>query len=251
MATAALARCRVPLRARARAPARAPARQQLKRGPDRVRSRHHGDHDHHRQPPAAHRARRARLQRDRSRVGRVLRLRQRERRRERPQDRLQVPRRRLQPDQDGHGGTPARPAGQRVRDLRRPRHPHPPGGGELPQRAEGPRRVRRVRLRLLERADDGPRDVRLAARLHPRGEDPRPVRGQALRRQEDRLLLPGRRVRHGRRQGARLRDPEVDGGRQADLRPHQRQHRAGGRRAARVRRPGRSSRSPFPRSPRC
>ena len=132
------------------------------------------------------------------------------------------------------GGAPARPAGQRVRDLRRSRDPHPPGGGELPQRAEGPRRVRRVRLRLLEPADDVSRDVRLANRLHPRGEDPRAVRRQALRRQEDRLLLPGRRVRHGRREGARLRDPELDGGQQADLRPHQRQHRAGGRRAARA-----------------
>ena len=61
-------------------------------------------------------------------------------------------------------------------DLRRPRHAHPPGRGELPQRAEGPGRVRRVRLRLLERPDDGPGDVRLADRLHPRREDPRPVR---------------------------------------------------------------------------
>ena len=60
------------------------------------------------------------------------------------------------PTHDRLGGAPARPAGQRVRDLRRPRDPHPPGGGELPQRAEGPRRVRRVRLRLLEPAVDGP-----------------------------------------------------------------------------------------------
>ena len=155
------------------------------------------------------------------------------------------------PTDDRLRGAPARPAGQRVRDLRRTRDPHPPGGGELPQRAEGPRRVRRVRLRLLEPADDGPGDVRVAARLHPRGEDPRPVRRQALRRQEDRLLLPGRRVRHGRREGARLRDPEVDGGRQADLRSHQRQHRH--RRSPRCTRPAPrwSSRSRFPRSPRC
>ena len=155
------------------------------------------------------------------------------------------------PTQTATRGAPARPAGQRVRDLRRARHPHPPGGGELPQRAEGPRRVRRVRVRLLEPADGGPGDVRLAARLHPRGEDPRAVRGQALRRQEDRLLLPGRRVRHGRRQGARRRDPEVDGGRQADATsPPTSTSR---RRSPPCARPAlrSSSRSPFPRSPRC
>ena len=84
---------------------------QLEHRADRFRARHHPDHDHHRQPPAAHRSRRARLQRDRARVGRVLRLRQRARRGVRPQDRLQVPRRRLQPDQDGVGGAPAGAAG--------------------------------------------------------------------------------------------------------------------------------------------
>ena len=52
------------------------------------------------------------------------------------------------------------------------------------------------------------------------------------------LLLPGRRVRHGRREGPQLRDTELDGGQQAELRPHQRQHRTAGRGAARVRRPG-------------
>jgi branched-chain amino acid transport system permease protein len=64
---------------------------QLNHGPDRVRARHHRDHDHHRQPPAAYRAGGARLQRDRSRGGRLLRLRQRQRRGLRAQDRVQVP----------------------------------------------------------------------------------------------------------------------------------------------------------------
>ena len=89
--------------------------EQLQCRADRVRARHHPDSDHYRQPPAADRAGRAWLQRDRARLGRVLRLRQRPRRRERPQDRLQVPQRRLQPDHDGVGGAPAGAAGQRVR----------------------------------------------------------------------------------------------------------------------------------------
>ena len=52
-------------------------------------------------------------------------------------------------------------------------------------------------------ADHLPRDVRLAARLRARGQDPRAVHRPALQGQEDRLLLPGRRVRHGRGQGPR------------------------------------------------
>ena len=43
----------LPVPREVRAPVR--ARQQLERGSDRVRARHHPDHDHHRQPPAAHR----------------------------------------------------------------------------------------------------------------------------------------------------------------------------------------------------
>ncbi len=39
--------------------------------------------------------------------------------------------------------------------------------------------------------------VRLAAELHDRGQDPRPVPQAALRRQEDRRVLPGRRLRTG------------------------------------------------------
>ena len=71
-----------------------------------------------------------------------------------------------------------------------------------------------------------------------RGQDPRAVRRAALQGQEGRLLLPERRVRPGRGQGPRRRDPGLDGGQQAELRHHQRQHRTAGRRAARVRRPG-------------
>ena len=67
--------------------------------------------------------------------------------------------------------------------------------------------------------------VRLADRLHPRGQDPRQVHQAALRGQEDRLLLPGRRVRHGRRQGPELRDPEVAGRGRGELQPRGDQHR--------------------------
>ena len=41
-------------------------------------------------------------------------------------------------------------------------------------------------------------DLRLAAELHDRGQDPRPVPQAALRRQEDRRPLPGRRLRQRR-----------------------------------------------------
>ena len=70
--------------------------------------------------------------------------------------------------------------------------------------AQGARPVRRVGLRLLEQPDDLPVHVRLAARLRARGQDPRRVHQAALRGQEDRLLLPERRVRPGRRQGPGL-----------------------------------------------
>ena len=127
--------------------------QQLELGPDRVRARHHPDHDHDRQPPAAHRPGGAGVLRDRSRVGRVLRLRERARRRLRAQHRLQVPQRRVRPDHDGVGGAPARTAGQRLRDLQRARHAHAPGRGQLPELEQGSRPVRRVRMHVLEPAD--------------------------------------------------------------------------------------------------
>ena len=84
-----------------------------------------------------------------------------------------------------------------------------------------------------------PDDIRLADRLRARGQDPRAVREAALRGQEGGVLLPGRRVRPGRGQGPGRRDPGLDDRHQAELRRHQRQHRAAGRRAARLGRPGR------------
>ena len=51
------------------------------------------------------------------------------------------------------------------------------------------------------------RDVRLAAQLHDRGQDPGPVPQAALRRQEDRRPLPGRRLRQGRPGRHRGRGP--------------------------------------------
>ena len=61
----------------------------------------------------------------------------------------------------------------------------------LPQRVEDPGHLRGVGLRMLGRRDQAAVHVRLAAQLHDRGQDPRPVHQAALRRQEDRCPLPG------------------------------------------------------------
>ena len=100
-------------------------------------------------------------------------LRQRARRGLRAEDRLQVPQRPVQPDRHGVRGQAAGAAGQRVRDLRRAGHAHPPGGGAVPQPGEGAGRVRRLRLRVLECPVHLAGDLRLAAGLRPRGQDPR------------------------------------------------------------------------------
>ncbi len=184
-------------------------------------------------------------------VERLLPVRQRARRHLRPEDRLQVPERPVQPDDHLDGGAPAGAAGQRLRDLQRPRHADAPGRGAVPEQREGARRVRRLRLRVLERPEHLPGHVRLAARLRARGQDPRQVHRAALQGQEDRLLLPGRRVRPGRRQGPGLRDPEVPDRGQGELRPDQHQDRPAGRRAQGGRAPRSWSRSRCPRSPRC
>ena len=108
----------------------------------RVRARRHHLDDHDRLPPAAHRYRRSWLRRDLTGVERVLPVRQRAWRHLRPEDRLQVPERPVQPVDYLDGRASADPAGQRLRDLQRPRHPHPPGRGPVHQQREGPRRLR-------------------------------------------------------------------------------------------------------------
>ena len=56
-----------------------------------------------------------------------------------------------------------------------------------------------------------PGDLRLAARLHPGRQDPRPVRRAELQGQEDRDLRAERRLRHQRHQRPQGRDPgELD-----------------------------------------
>ena len=157
--------------------------------------------DPHREPPASDRAGRTRLQRDRPGLQRVLPVRQRARRRLRAQDQVHVSRRRVRPVQDGLGGPPARAAGQRLRDLRRPGHAHPPGRGQVPQLSKVPDVFVASGCDCWNNPTAYPYTLRLAARLRPRGQDPRRVRQAAFPGQEDRLLLPERRVRPGRRQG--------------------------------------------------
>ena len=63
---------------------------------------------------------------------------------------------------------------------------------------EGARHLRRLGLPVLGQRHHPALHVRLAAQLHDRGQDPRPVHQAALRRQEGRRPLPGRRLRPGR-----------------------------------------------------
>ena len=72
--------------------------------------------------------------------------------------------------------------------LQRPRHADAHQGRRLPERLARPRPVRRLRLPVLGRARQAPVHVRLAARLHARGQDPRPVHQAELRGQEGRVL---------------------------------------------------------------
>ncbi len=62
-----------------------------------------------------------------------------------------------------------------------------------------------------------PESSRLAAPVHRRGQDPRQLRQGQLRRKEDRVPLPGRRVRPGPREGTGYGDPFGIGGLASDL----------------------------------
>ena len=80
-----------------------------------------------------------------------------------------------------------------------------------PELDQDPGHVRRLRLPVLGQRGQPALDVRLAAQLHDRGQDPRPVHQAALRGQEGRRALPGRRLRPGwpgrhPGRGARLAD---------------------------------------------
>ena len=173
--------------------------------------------DHHRRDGAPDRAGRTGLRRDRAGHERRLQLGQRARRRRRPQDPLHVPRRRLQPGQHGDAHPQAGAAGQHLRRRRVARDADPVGGAGLPERTEGPAAVHRVGVQLLEQLEV-PLQPRLAAAVHGRRQDPRRVHQGELRREEDRLPLPGRRVRTGRGEGPRHGDPVVLGGVAPDLR---------------------------------
>ena len=189
--------------------------------------------DHDRRHVPAHRAGVAVQDDPGSREG-VLRLRQRPRRRQRPEDQLHDPRRRVRPVEDGAARAAARRAGQRLRGLRQPRHragPRDVGLPEQQQGAAGPPRDRRLVLGLLPRkcAQEVPVDDRLAAGLSGRGEGLRQVHRREHAEREDRRALPERRVRQELLRGPPRRP-----------RREEEQHR---RRRVVRRRPARTSRS--------
>ena len=77
---------------------------------------------------------------------RLLQVRERERRRERPQDHVQVPRRPVRPGEDGAAHAAARRAGQGLRDLQLDRDRAQPRDPRLPEREQGAAAVRRLRV---------------------------------------------------------------------------------------------------------
>ena len=115
------------------------------------RRRHHGRPRRHVVDRSARRHRPADRRGGRVRDGRarregLLRLREREGRRQRPKDRVPLLGRRLQPGADRPAHTPARRAGQGVRGLQLGRHGEQPRDPRLPERAEGAPALRRRRL---------------------------------------------------------------------------------------------------------
>ena len=133
-------------RARSR-PSRSPRSRSPRRAgaaPDGRPGRHRDDDPARRHGAAVRRGGRVRHGRP-GREG-VLRLRQREGRRERPEDRVPLLRRRVQPGADRPADAPARRAGQGVRGLQLDRHGEQPRDPRLPERAEGAAALRRRRL---------------------------------------------------------------------------------------------------------
>ena len=118
---------------------------------------------------------RAGLQRDPAGDRRLLQARQRQRRRPRAQAEDDHPRRRLQPRQHGQGHQAARAAGQGLRDPRRARHADAHQGRRLPQRRARCPTSSCPPAAAAGTSREAPVHVRLAARLHCRGQDPRPA----------------------------------------------------------------------------
>ena len=191
------------------------------------------------------------LQRDPDRRPGVLRLRQRERRRLRPADRVDLPRRRLQPDQHQPGRQRAGARGRGLRDHGRPRHADAQRRPRLPQQRGRARPVRVLRLAAVgRRPGDQPVHLRLADRLRERGEDHRPVHRRGVPGRQGRAVPPGRRLRRGRRG----RPPPVPARTRSSRRAvHARATRTWPRRSPRCRRPAptSSSASTCPATPRC
>ena len=106
--------------------------------------------------------------------------------------------------------------------------------------AEGAGRVRRLGLRVLEQPGQAARDVRLAARLRPRGQDPRPVhQGRTSRA---RRSASSTRTTSSARTGSRAWTYEIPAKQivaKADLRPDQHHDRPAVAKLKAAGRPGR------------
>ena len=144
----------------------------------------------------------------------VLRVRQLEGRRERPEDRVPLLRRRVQPGADGAAHAPARRAGQGVRDLQRDRHREQPRDPRLPERPEGAPPLRRRRVAgARRRLGPLPLDGRLPPELPGRGLGARARRRPDGAARADRRPLREHRARQGHdpRPLARPRRQEPEG----------------------------------------
>ena len=108
----------------------------------RRRSRDHGEDDPARRHGAALGSG---VRVGRPRRGRLLQVRERTRRRQRPLDRLHGRRRRLEPDSGCRGDAAARRGGRRLRDRQLGRHRRESGDAGLSERAEGAAALRRLR----------------------------------------------------------------------------------------------------------
>ena len=141
-------------------------------------------------------------------VQRLLPVRQRARRHLRPQDQVHLPRRRLRPVQDRRPSSTSsccRTTSSRSSTAWARPPTWPWSSTSTPARC--PDVFVASGCDCWNDPTSLPVHLRLAARLRPRGQDPRRLHQAALRGQEDRLLLPERRVRPGRRQGPGQRDP--------------------------------------------
>ena len=199
--------------------------------------RHPDERPPRRNRPADGRSRRLRHGRP-GREG-LLRLRQREGRRERPEDRVPLLRRRVQPGADRAADAQARRAGQGLRGFQLGRNGEQPRGPRLPERPEGAAALRRRRLAVdrpelrAVSVDDG-----LPAELPRRGrrvrKDDREVEAEGAHRGA--LREHRARPRHAHGTDARDRGQGTACGRQAVVRVHGRRRHVSDRHAQGVRR---------------